>query len=136
MVVSKYLTGTAPIVVTVTNFTGSGAAQVWQLNSSNVIAQLSAVPYSAGTLQTVLPGQSVTLFVLPSNLRLTAGAPRTDGQFSFSASGQIGQNFIMQSSTDLIHWSAVSTNTLASTNASFLLPAPAQTQFYRAALSQ
>jgi hypothetical protein len=138
MVVSKYLTGAAPIVINVTNFTGSGTAQVWQLDSSNVIAQLSGLPYSAGALQTVVPGQSVTLFVLPpsSALRLTAGAPRTDGQFAFSVGGEIGQNFIVQSSPDLIHWSAVSTNTLASTNASYLLPAATRTQFYRAALSQ
>jgi hypothetical protein len=144
MVVNKYLASATPLVINVTNFAGNGTAQVWQLNSSNVIAQLSSLPYSAGTLQTVVPSQSVTLFVLPpgstslppgSTLRLSAGTPRTDGQFAFSASGQIGQNFIVQASADLIHWSAVSTNTLASTNASYLLPAAAQTQFYRAALS-
>jgi hypothetical protein len=137
MVVSKYLTGTAPIVLNVTNFTGNGTAQVWQLNSSNAIAPLSALPYSAGTLQTVVPGQSVTLFVLPpgSALNLTAGAPRSDGQFAFSVGGEIGQNFVVQSSPDLVHWSAVSTNTLASTNAPYLLPAAVRTQFYRAELS-
>jgi hypothetical protein len=137
MVVNKYLAGATPLVINVTNFGGNGAAQVWQLNASNVIAQLSSLPYSAGTLQTVVPGQSVTLFVLPpgSSLRLTAGAPRTDGQFAFSASGRIGQNFIVQSSSDLTHWSAVSTNTLAGTNASYLLPGSARTQFYRAVLS-
>jgi len=137
MVVSKYLTGTAPIVITVTNFTGNGTAQVWQLNASNLIAQLATLPYSAGTLQTVVPGQSVTLFVLGASpaLRLTAGAPRTDGQFGFSVGGQIGQNFIIQSSPDLVHWSPVSTNILASTNATYLLPAATRAQFYRAALS-
>jgi hypothetical protein len=138
MVVSKYLSGNAPIVVNVTNFTGNGTAQVWQLSSSNVIAQLSNVTYAAGTLQTVVPGQSVTLFVLPANptLRLTPGAARTDGQFAFTVAGEIGQNFIVQSSPDLTHWSAVTTNTLPGTNATYLLPAGALTQFYRTTLSQ
>jgi Glycoside hydrolase family 44 len=138
MVVSKYLTGTAPIVINVTNFTGTGTAHVWQLNASNVIAQLSDVPYSGGTLQTIVPGQSVSLFVLPasSKLLLSAGAPRTDGQFAFSVGGEIGQNFLLQSSPDLIHWSSVSTNTLASTNSPYLLPVGASTEFYRAMLSQ
>ncbi len=38
MVVSKSLTGTTPVVVNLTNFTGNGTAQLWQLNASNVIA--------------------------------------------------------------------------------------------------
>ena len=86
----------------------------------------------------VVPGQSVTLFVIPpaSTLQLTAGPPRMDGKFALSVGGQIGQNFIVQSSPDLTHWSAVSTNTLASTNTTYLLPVEASTQFYRAALSQ
>jgi hypothetical protein len=138
MVVSKYLTGTSPIVINVTNFTGNGTAQVWQVNPSNVIAQLSTLPYSASALQTVVPGQSVTLFVFPpsSTLRLSAGAPRADGQFAFTVGGEIGQSIVVQSSPDLIHWSAVSTSTLASTNAAYLLPGGASTQFYRAVLAQ
>jgi len=137
MVVSKYLTGTAPIVFNVTNFAGSGVAQVWQLNSSNVIAQLGSLPYSAGALQTVVPGQSVTLFVFPPSpaLRLTAWAPRTDGQFAFSVGGEIGQNIIVQSSPDLIHWSTVSTSTLTSTTAPYLLPIGASSQYYRAVVA-
>jgi len=137
MVVSKFLTGTSPIFVNVTNFTGTGTAHVWQLNSSNVIAQLSDVPCSGGSLQTIVPGQSVSLFVLPASpkLVLSAGAARTDGQFAFSVGGEIGQNFLLQSSSDLIHWSSVSTNTLAGTNASYLLPVGASTEFYRALLS-
>jgi hypothetical protein len=135
MVVSKYLTGTAPIVLNVTNFTGNGAAQVWQLNASNVIAQLPGMAYSGGQMQTVVPGQSVTLFVLPPSpvLRLAAGAEAASGQFQFTVGGEIGAGFILQSSTDLIHWSPVSTNTFTGTGATFQLPAGPQTQFYRAA---
>jgi len=137
MVVSKYLTGTAPLVINVTNFTGSGTAQVWQLNASNVIAQLPSLAYTNRELQTTVPGQSVTLFVLPpsSALRLAAGARPSGGQFGFTVSGEIGRSFILQSSADLLHWTSVSTNTLSGTNATVLLTAGANTQFYRAALS-
>ena len=51
MVVNKYLTGNTPMVINVTNYTGSGTAQVWQLNSSQVITQLANLPYSGGLLQ-------------------------------------------------------------------------------------
>jgi hypothetical protein len=137
MVVSKYLTGTTPITINVTNFTGAGTAQVWQLNASNVIAQLPNLNYAAGLVQTVVPGQSVTLFVIPpsSALRLTAGPPRTDGQFAFSVSGEIGRGFTLQSSADLKHWTNAGANTLSAPTAQFLLPAGARTQYYRAQLS-
>jgi hypothetical protein len=58
MVVSKYLTGTTPIVINVTNFTGNGTAQVWQLNASNVIAQLSTLPYSARRCKPSCPAKA------------------------------------------------------------------------------
>ncbi len=47
----------------------------------------------------------------------------------------MGQSFVLQSSTDLLHWTPTSTNTLGATNAQFLLPGAARAQFYRAALS-
>jgi len=137
MVVSKYLTGTTPLIINVTNYTGSGAAQVWQLNASNVISRLANLNYSNGALQTTVPSQSITLLVLPPStaLNLTSGASRTDGQFEFWLSGEIGRNFILQSSPDLLHWTPVNTNTFASASAHFLLPAGPRVQFYRAALT-
>jgi hypothetical protein len=136
MVVSKYLTGTTPLVVNVTNFLGNGTAQVWQVNASNVIAQLSNLTYSNGTLQTTVPSPSITLLVLPpsSALNLTAGASRTDGQFAFSVNGETGRTFVLQSSTNLLQWTSVSTNVFAGGGAPFLLPAGAHAQFYRAVL--
>jgi hypothetical protein len=136
MVVSKYLTGTTPLVINVTNFTGNGTAQVWQLNASNVIAQLPSLAYTNGALQTTVPGQSVTLLVLPpsSTLRMAAGGLLSNGQFQFFVGGEIGRSFILQSSADLLHWSAISTNTFAATNASFQFSSGPRPQFYRAAL--
>jgi hypothetical protein len=135
MAVNKYLTGYTPLVINLTNYTGSGTAQVWQLNSSNVIAQLGNLPCSSGVLQTTVPSPSVTLFVLPpsSTLSLVAGPRRTDGNFQFSVKGEIGGTFVLQSSTNLSTWSPVSTYTLGSPQLEFVLPAPAGThKFYRA----
>jgi len=137
MVVSKSLTGTTPVVLNLTNFQGNGTAQVWQLNASNAIAQLSNLSYSNGTLQTTVPTPSVTLLVLPASpaLSLTTGAVRTDGQFEFSVSGEIGRTFVLQSSSNLAQWNTVSTNTFAGPIAPFLLPGAASAQFYRAVLA-
>lgn len=137
MVVNKYLSGATPLVINVTNFLGNGTAQVWQLNASNVIAQLPALTYSKGSLQTTVPGPSITLLVLPpsSALSFKPGAPRADGQFEFWVNGEIGRTFVLQSSTNLARWTPASTNTFAGTNAHFLLPGGARAQFYRAALT-
>lgn len=137
MVVSKYLTGTTPLVITLTNFTGAGIAHVWQLNSSNVIAHLNDLPYSAGTLQTTAPGQSVTLLVIPpkSALTLSPGLPRVDGKFQFSVTGEIEESFVLQSSTNLAKWSPVSTNTFTTQQMQFVMSAGGTKQFYRAVLT-
>ena len=65
MVVSKYLTGYTPIVLNLNHFNSSATAQVWQLNASNVIAQLHSVAVSNNVIRTTVIGQSVTLFVIP-----------------------------------------------------------------------
>jgi len=134
MIVNKYLTGTTPLVITLTNYTGSGSAQVWQLNSNNVIARLGNLPYSAGLLQTTVPSPSVTLLVIApsSTLSLVAGPPRTDGNFQFWVQGEIGGTFVLQSSTDLSTWLPVSTNKFGSPQSQFLVPAGGAQQFFRA----
>jgi hypothetical protein len=134
MIVNKYLTGNTPLVINLTNYTGSGSAQVWQLNSSEVITQLSNLPYSAGKLQTTVPAQSVTLLVIPpsSTLSLLAGSPLTGTNFQFWVKGEIGGTFVLQSSTNLSTWLPVSTNTLGGPQLRFLLPATGTRQFFRA----
>lgn len=64
MVINKYLTGTTPVTLNVSNFSGAGTAQVWQLTSSNAITRLADVPFSAGTISATLPALSNTLFVV------------------------------------------------------------------------
>jgi hypothetical protein len=134
MVVNKYLTGVTPVVINLTNYVGSGTAQVWQLNYTEVITQLANLPYSGGQLQAVVPPQSVTLFVIPpsTTLSLTPGAPRTDGNIQFTVNGEIGGSFVLLSSTDLAHWTRVSTNSMVSGGTSFLPPASGTQMFYKA----
>jgi hypothetical protein len=136
MVVNKFLTGSTPLVINVTNFIGAGAAQAWQLNASNVIAQLPDLNYTGGALQTTVPAQSVTLLVLPpsSTLELQAGLASAAGQFEFWVNGEIGRSYILQSSTDLSHWTVVGTNTLGDANGPFVFSAGSRAEFYRAAL--
>jgi hypothetical protein len=72
MVISKHLTGSTPLTVNLANFEASGVAQVWRLNSSNVITQLADINFANASFTANLPAQSITLFVLFSG---TAGGP-------------------------------------------------------------
>jgi hypothetical protein len=65
MVISKVLSGTTPVTLTLANFAASGSAQRWQLTSANSIQQLSNIGWSGGSLQDTEPAQSITLYVLP-----------------------------------------------------------------------
>ena len=136
MLVNKFLTGATPLVIDVTNFIGAGTAHVWQLNSSNVIAQLPDLSYTGGALQTTVPSQSVTLLVLPpsSTLELQANSPSAGGQFQVWVNGEIGRTFVLQSSTDLSNWTVAATNTFGATNGPFLFSAGSRSEFYRATL--
>ena len=68
MVISKVLSGGTPVTLSLANFSGSGAAQAWQLTSSNTIARLTDLSYSGASLTTTVPPQSITLFVLPAGV--------------------------------------------------------------------
>ncbi len=70
MLINKIAT-TATVNLTVKDFTGNGTAQVWQLTSANAINQEANITTTASTFPVTLPGQSVTLLVLPpSNIKL------------------------------------------------------------------
>jgi hypothetical protein len=136
MVVNKLLAGATPLAINVANFIGAGTSQVWQFNSSNVIAQLPDLIYANGELQTTVPAQSVTLLVLPPSpkLELQAGQAGAGGQIGLWVNGEVGRSYVLQSSMDLSHWTAVGTNTLDGTNGPFLLFAGSSVEFYRAEL--
>jgi PKD repeat protein len=65
MLVGKYLSGTTPVTVSLANFAGTGAAQVFQLTSTNAITRLADLAWSGSSVGLTIPPQSVTLLVLP-----------------------------------------------------------------------
>ena len=69
------LSGSTPVTLNVSNFTPNGAAQVWQLTSSNAITRLADVGVSSSTLATTVPPQSVTLFIVPAGSTTTNQPP-------------------------------------------------------------
>ncbi len=79
LVLSKYLSGSTPLTVSLAGFTSAGRAEPWQLTSGNAINRLSNINFTGTSFSTSLPAQSITLFVLPAG----AAAPT----FSSSASG-------------------------------------------------
>jgi hypothetical protein len=138
VVVNKSLNGNTPLQLTVTNFANSGTAQAWQLTASNVITQLPSVPYAGGVLSNLLPAQSITLLVLPTatNLTLRVGTNTLARQMELWLNGQGGQSYLLQSSTNLVSWFTVSTNTFASNSFRVLLGTTNATRmFYRGVLN-
>ena len=138
MVVNKTLTGLTPLALSVTNFANSGTAQAWQLTASNVITRLADIPYAGGTVSNLLPAQSITLLVLPTvkNLRLRVGTNAPPHQLEIWLDGQGGQNYLLQSSTNLSTWSPVSTNNIATNSFRFVVGTTnAAKMFYRSVLN-
>jgi len=66
MVISKVLSGTTPVTLSLANIPATGTAKRWQLTSANAISPLSGLNWSGGKLSDTVPAQSVTLYVLPT----------------------------------------------------------------------
>ena len=138
MAINKTSTGLTPMVLALTNFTGTGTAQAWQLTSGNVITRLADIAYTGGVLSNQLPAQSITLFVLPGiqTASFHVGTNAAPHQMELWLDGQAGQSYILQSSTNLINWLPVSTNTFTSNSFRWLLSTTNATKmFYRGRLN-
>jgi Glycoside hydrolase family 44 len=138
MAINKDLLNATPLTLNLTNLPAVGAAQVWQLATTNGIARLPDVAYTNAILSLVLPAQSITLFVLPSvcPFRLRAAAGPSSGQLRFWLDGQVGRSYALQSSTDLVHWSYLNTNTLPSNSILYsVVTTNAPEMFYRGLLT-
>jgi hypothetical protein len=134
MVINKDLNNATPINASFTNFNGAGPAQRWQLTSANTITRLADISLTGSVLEDTVPSQSITLYVLPgiSPFSLKTGTDAATGQLTIWLNGQAGVGYALQSSTDLVHWSAVVTNTLMSNSFPFLVSTTNTTmQFYR-----
>lgn len=137
MVLNKDLTNATPIVAGITNFPAAGTAQRWQLTSANVITQLTDLTLTNGVLSDTLPSQSITLFVLPAthSFTLQIGNNNPPGQMGIWLNGEAGQSYIIQSSSDLVHWAPIATNLLATNSFEFFMPITNSAQiFYRGQL--
>jgi len=135
MVINKDPNNATPITVNLTNFNATGTVQRWQLTSAtNVIGQLANLKLTNGVLNDMVPAQSITLYVLPAlnAFNLQVGARNSTNQLALWLNGQAGLTYILQSSTDLVHWGAVSTNTLSSNSFPYLVATTNSTKmFYR-----
>jgi hypothetical protein len=139
LVVNKDLQKYTPATFNLTNFSGLGIAQAWQLNSNNVIVHLPDAGITNSVLSQTLPPQSITTFVLPPAAASTLhfGTNVAPGQLELWLHGQAASTYVLLSSTDLVHWLPIETNTLASNSFRFVIPttnpSPA---YYRTWLSQ
>ncbi len=101
IVVNKVLSGTTPLTLSISNFTGGCTATAYQISgaSAGTIARLPDANVVANSITATLPAQSITLFVMsppagalalqcvqsrkvhgatgPHDLRLTTGVPIT-----------------------------------------------------------
>lgn len=65
MVVNK-VTTSAPVSITLASATANGAVDVWQLSGTAAIAHLASLATTGNTFSTTVPGQSITLFIVPT----------------------------------------------------------------------
>ncbi len=87
MVINKQLSSSAPLSISLANFSAAGPAQAWQLTSSNAINQLAGVPVSGGVISTTVPAQSITLFVVPGTNSTTGSTVSALGVNPTSVTG-------------------------------------------------
>jgi hypothetical protein len=139
MVINKQAGVSATLALNVSNFVTTGTAQVWQLTSNNVITNLSNLSLSGNTLNTTVPLQSITLFVLPAGgvtppaqPVLNNSAKTSTNTFAFTLNGEAGRTYVIQYSPDLISWYPISTNTLSGSTSNLFFPVPDAVRFYRA----
>jgi hypothetical protein len=137
MVINKVLSGTTPVLLSVTNFSAAGIAQSWQLTSANTISRLADLNFSGGSLSNTVPAQSITLLVLPAATqppRLRPGPNAPPGQLELWLDGQAGTRYALLSSSSVLPgWFPISTNLLTSNSFRLLVQTTNSAQrFYRA----
>ncbi|MDR3459516.1 MAG: glycoside hydrolase family 44 protein [Verrucomicrobiae bacterium] len=145
MVINKQGTTNAVVAVSLTNFPNIGKAQVWQLKANTPadqtvasITHLSDLGFSGNMFSNTVPSNSVTLFILPgvTNPVVRTSIMAANHVFSFWMDGQAGQRYIILSSSNLMNWSPVWTNTLTGASTNLTFPAPDTRRFYRAEWTQ
>jgi hypothetical protein len=77
MVVNK-TSASQTVAVSLSNFTPGTTAQGWRVAGTSAIARLADVAVSGSTLTAAIPGQTITLYVIPSGSAATAPRPPTN----------------------------------------------------------
>jgi hypothetical protein len=84
-------------------------------------------------------GASLLTFQIPSSISISQPGWTTNGDFSFHGSASIGQQVMVQESTDLMNWVSVSTNYVSGTSgfqATIRASGGSDKKFYRLILAQ
>ena len=136
MVINKQLALSATATVAITNRLLSGVGQVWQLTSANTINRLADIHFTGSVFTNIVPAQSITLFVLPFGTpppppTLRSGSLSSTNTFDLWLLGTAGQRYVLLSSSNMVNWTSVRTNTLATISWHSVLPANGMPSFYR-----
>ncbi len=128
----RALPGQAIVIEATTNFVHWVALQTNLIGSS---AQFFFADSLSGTFPRRYYRAAVYSGLLPSpTIRTAAGSLGFRGtHFEFSLAGVIGQPFVIESSSNLLHWTPIFTNAISETNGPFADPgsASAPIRFYR-----
>lgn len=137
LLVHKRQAGATPLQLDLTNFAAAGTVHRWQLSANNPIQQLEDSPLQNGRWAAELPAQSLTLLIIPrqSPAHLTLGTVRPDGSITLNLEGIPNLHYRIEKSPDLIHWSAIQTNSATTTPIPLVLPAATNHQLFLRALS-
>jgi len=102
----------------------SGSVQIIDTNPGSALKFYRAIPYTT----------SASNAAGASRLPQLSGLKKTNGAFSFTLNGPAGSNYVIQASTDLVHWTAFTTNTISPYGSVGIvdLNATAPQKFYRA----
>ena len=74
---------------------------------------------------------TITVVEPPDTTATLTNVSQANGQFSFEVTGLAGTNYVVQGSSDLVHWTSLQTNTAPFTFQDRTVAVPGQ-QFYRA----
>jgi hypothetical protein len=90
MVINKQQ-GNTPVAVNLANFSTSGTAQVWQINSASqsAIAHLADVAVSNNAISMTVPSQSITLLVIPGGSVVVTPPPAPTGLAGAPGNGTV-----------------------------------------------
>jgi hypothetical protein len=118
---------TNEILLSQTNLPGTGISNVVSLSFSPLTSSATTPPGRYWVFASITLGSHTRYLYAPQSLAIVAnrqpplltGARFATNQFRFTVLGQPGQTIVVQASTDLVHWSALQTNVLVSTNWAF-----------------